>query len=288
MLRGIIASPGKINRINNKAVTFNSSFSLEDLYYYILYWDKLVIPTNNIIHMGLPNEDLLLKEEILLRPRIQFENWSTNIEDGSFDLFIRSQSLVANEFIKNDKQTDWTLHQLGDEILIGIDKKTEFNSIKVDLSNSLPVPKASTKIEDILEFKLKRKSEFLELHETLDSFYFEILKSPDKELQTKKSVSELNKAINNLNRVSTESFSILSKYNLTTELNISGKNILAGIASGASFGFFSNPQVIPITSIIGGVLGAINIKLNKTTSVEEAKNKLKLNYLSEAHKNRII
>lgn len=288
MKRGIITSPGKIERTDKKSVSFVSNFSLQDLFYYVLYWDKLVLPTNNIIHVGIPHEELLTSEKILERPRIQFNSWTSNIEDGSFDLFVKSQSIVANELIKSDKEFDWTFHQLGDEIVVGANEKTEFNSIKVELSKSLPVPSETVDIQEILEFKIKRKAELLALHDTLDSFYLEILKSPDRNLKTKKTLYDLHTAIENLNKVSNEKFSISSKYNLTAELNINGKNILAGIASGASFGIFSNPQLIPLTSVIGGLAGTINIKLNKTTSVEEAKNKLKLSFLSEAQKIKLI
>lgn len=288
MKRGIIATPNKLKRIDEKSVTFSSNLTIQDLNYQILYWDKLVFPTNNMIHLGIPNEDLLIRENILTRPRVIFPSWSTNIEDGSFDLFIRSQSVVANELIKNDKNFDWTLHQIGDEIIIGAENKTEFNSIKVQLLQALPVPNEKTPIEDILRFKEQRADEFAALHKTLDNLYLEILKSPDKSLQTKISVQELTEAIRNLNSVSSEKFALTSKYNLTTELNVNVKNMLTGIASGAAFGFYANLQILPLTSILGGLMSLINIKLNKTTSVEEAKNKLKLNYLSDAKKQNIV
>ncbi|WP_394660339.1 DUF6236 family protein [uncultured Chryseobacterium sp.] len=288
MKRGIIISPIKSNRINDTSVSFENNISIEDLYYYILYWDKIVMPTNNLFHTNIPFQDLLKNEMILERPVVKFTTWSTNSNNGYFNIYEKSQSIVANDLVKNNLEFDWTIHQIGDEVVIDNDLKTEFNAIKVALSNCLPVPNKSVNIEDLLEFKSVRNSEFIELHDTLDSFYTDILKSVDRDFESRKSVEKLNKAIANLNKVSKEKFSHSSKYNLVTEININPSKILLNVSGVALASMYFEPKLITIGSVLAGLASFINIKFNRTTSIEGAKDRLKLSYLSSAKNNNII
>lgn len=288
MERGIITNSGRMIRQNTDCVTIQNSISNIDLNYYLLYWDKILMPTNNIIHVAVTNEKQLLKTGIFERPVVKFSNWSTNTKDGSYDLFVIAQSIVANKIIPNDITTDWTLHQIGEQIVIGAEQRIDFNSIKVELINCLPVPSEEVNFQEILEFKENRASELIALHSSIDDLYFEILKSPDKDLQKKKCVSQLKLAIANIEKTSKERFNFLSKYDFTTELNINGKDIVLGLGGGAILDFYASGASIPIATILGGLSSLVTIKASRTTSVEKAKSKLKLNYLADANKKKII
>ncbi|WP_321319597.1 DUF6236 family protein [Labilibaculum sp.] len=288
MKRGIITSSGRMTRQDSDSVSINSSISEEDLNYYLLYWDKILMPTNNMIHVSVKNEDQLLKTGFFERPKVNFTNWSTHMNKGSYDPFLMAQSIVANEVIPNDKSFDWTIHQIGDHIAISKDQSKEFNSIKVELLNCLPVPSGETNFQDILEFKEKRTDELLALHSTIDELYLEILNSPDKDLQLRKSISDFKMAIANIDTVSKERFKMLTKYNFTTELNINGQNIALALGGGATFDFFSNGMTLPIVTILAGLTSFIKVKANRTTSVKKAGEKLKLNFLADANKRHIV
>ena len=45
---GVIASPGVINRLP-KGFQMGRSLSIDELHYYIHYWDKVVFPKNNFV-----------------------------------------------------------------------------------------------------------------------------------------------------------------------------------------------------------------------------------------------
>lgn len=154
MKRGIISNIGKITKVNN-GVGIGFDFSQNDFNYQILYWDKIVIPDNNLFGCTLPNEEELIKCGILHKPMVQFSSFSTNNSDISYNPFIVAQSTVANELFKTEKDIDWTIHHMGEEVAIGYDLKQEFNSIKVELLNCLPVPNEKIHFEKILEFKEK-------------------------------------------------------------------------------------------------------------------------------------
>ena len=60
MRRGIIAPPGKI-QIRQEGFQMNGSLTPEEIRYYLMYWDKVVIPDNNLIHIGFPEEEELIE-----------------------------------------------------------------------------------------------------------------------------------------------------------------------------------------------------------------------------------
>ena len=69
--RGIIATPGIINRLP-KGFQMAGSLSLDEMRYYALYWDNVVIPTNNLVHMGLPQEEAFISAGAIERPNVAF------------------------------------------------------------------------------------------------------------------------------------------------------------------------------------------------------------------------
>lgn len=285
MNKGIIAAPARVIG-NGSTFSTQNGLTAQEIRYFLLYWDKIVIPTTNLVHLTIPEEEELLSTGIFQRPRVQFS--------GNFngELMARAQVLaqtkIAKDLIDNDRTFDWALHQIGDEIIIPDKETIKKQTIKVDLNNSLPVPGASTPIIDILEFKERRKDELFELHQTIDQFYLEILSSPDSDLKTKASVSKLTKAIENLNTVSAEKWKNTKKFDIATELNLNGKDVASGVAAGAAFDFFTNLYTLPIGTVIGACASLIKIKLKTTKSFEPSKDKQVLSYLAKAHDENLL
>jgi hypothetical protein len=168
MKRGVIASPAIIE-IQGNGFTVKRNISPQELRYYLLYWDQVVIPGTNLIYIAIPEEEVLVETGIITRPRVRFS--------GSFDgsdianSFAWSQSVVAQQLIAEDKTTDWVIHQIGNNIVLPSDYKQDSQTIRVDLINALPVPTASVAIPDIIEFKERRSDELTALHHCLDEIY---------------------------------------------------------------------------------------------------------------------
>jgi hypothetical protein len=53
MTRRIIAAPAIIS-IHGNGFTIERGLSPQEIRYYALYWDRVVIPGNNIVYVGLP------------------------------------------------------------------------------------------------------------------------------------------------------------------------------------------------------------------------------------------
>ncbi|HFR4105621.1 hypothetical protein [Enterobacter asburiae] len=70
MERGVVFTSCELLSIEGgRGFQTGRAISPEELNYLTLYWDKLVSPTNNFIHLGLINEDELIKCGVLTRLR---------------------------------------------------------------------------------------------------------------------------------------------------------------------------------------------------------------------------
>lgn len=283
MKRGLIAAPGIINRLP-EGFEMKRSLSLDEMRYYALYWDKVVIPSNNLVHIGVPQEDAFISAGAIERPNIGFE--------GSYggnqltDAILSCQSIVAKELVK-DKTMDWVIQQFGDECILLDNYSEERNTLRIDLAACLPVPTGEVNIYDILEFKEQRKNEFITLHEYLDEFYEEALSSPDQDLASKKALSKLAKSIDDLDKVTHERFQKSNKHDLSAELNLYGRDIWIGAAAGAGLDFASG-FTLPIATIAGALMSTVRVTAKTTRTFQPAEKNLKLAYLSDARKNGLL
>jgi len=184
-MREIIATAAQIN-IQSNGFSIDSrkgGLSKNDIKYFLLYWDKIIIPANNFIYVEIPYEKDLKESNIIERPIIHFQG-SFNSSDIA-KAMLYDESKIVEEKIK-DKKIDWTIHQFNNQLILPDDKIIKKKVFKFELMNILPVPNDNIPIYDIIDFKLRRKDEFLALHNTLDELYFDILKSPDSDLKHKK------------------------------------------------------------------------------------------------------
>lgn len=287
MTRGVVANPAIINiNGNSNGFTMERSLSPQEIRYYALYWDKVVIPDSNLISVGIPEEDLLIESGVIERPRVGFQG-----SYGGADLghsFAVAQSLVAKKLIEEDHETDWVLHQIGNQLLIPKEYTDSKNSLRFELINLLPVPDGNTPIADILEFKERRKTEFNALHQTIEQAYIEALKCPDPDLGSSIAIRELKTCIHNLEVVSNEKWEKTSKFDFATEFNLDGGKIVNGIASGAAFDFFTNAFTLPVGAIAGGLASILKLKASYSSSFKPAGNQSKLAFLSHANNENIF
>lgn len=285
MDKGIIAAPARVSG-NGSSFRSEGGLTSRELRYFLLYWDKVVIPTTNIIHFAVPEEEVLVGTGIISRPRVQFSG-SFNGETMA-QAQVLAQTAVAKNLIENDRTTDWVLHQIGEAIIIPNKETVQKQTIRVDLINSLPVPDASIAIQDILEFKDRRRDELNHLHKSLDDFYFEILSSPDPSLKTKAIVAELSKSIANINTVSSERWKSTSKFDISAEININAKDVILTASAGAILDFYSNIFTIPMATLVGIAASIVKISCKATKSFEPAKDNRVLSYLAKAHEERLL
>jgi uncharacterized protein DUF6236 len=285
MEKGIIAAPAKVS---GSGASFRSErrLSSQELRYFLLYWDKVVIPTTNIVHLSLPDEDEMISTGIMSRPRVPFS--------GSFDgetiaaVQLLAQATVAKQLIENDKHIDWVVHKIGDQIILPSNEIIKQQAIRVDLVNTLPVPDESVAIADILEFKRKRSDELKQLHQALDDFYLEIIASPDPSFKAKAAVFALTNAVLDVQNTTSEKWRITRKFDISAEINLNAKNILSAAAAGAVFDFYSSFVTVPIGTIVGLAASLIKVKAKVCSTFEPSKRKQVFSYISQAHKEHLL
>lgn len=281
MNRGVVALPGIINSID-QGFQMERSINMQELAYYVLYWDRVVIPGTNLVYIGIPEEDLLIKSGVIERPRVEF--------GGSFsgsqitDSFGLAQALVAEKLISEDKTSDWVLHQVGGNIKIPEKYSESRHAIRLELLNSLPVPAGNVYFEEILNFKIRRSAEFIQLHAALDDLYLDVLGSPDPDFSLRRAVSDLKLAISNIQRVSGEKWIIKNNFDFSVELNLDSSMLLDKAFKGAVFDLFQNGLSMPLATIVNALSSVLKVQAKKTISFSPAAKNGKLSYLASARK----
>lgn len=278
MKRGIIAAPGIITPLPN-GFRMERSLSVEELNYYILYWDNVVIPGNNLIYVGVPGEEELIACGAITRPRVAFQGMFQGTQVAN--AVLACQGIVARELLK-DRGVDWVIHQIGARLSIPSDDLERRNILRITLSDALPVPAAGVPVVDILEFKERRRDELGELHLALDAIYEDILKASDTDLASRKAFGDLKKAIEALDAVAREKLRSDRKYNLSVQLGFDGAAAAPAIAAGALFDALTTGFTIPIGTIGSTLLSTLKITSAADYTFGPAHDMKKLSYLSNA------
>ncbi|HHA1987957.1 TPA: DUF6236 family protein [Enterobacter ludwigii] len=289
MKRGIVTSPCVYGFYTGQSiVAVGQQLTCSDINYYCLYWDEMVILDSANISMPVPKQRELVENGILKRPKLIVDGM-LNIADFP-RLYSNFQIETLNELRKNEKATDWLLHQSGTEFSFG-DYERAKEQIRLELMNALPIPKDDVTVSDILEYKYKFSDEFNALHLYIEELYFDILKSPDQELTKRKSYSRLTDQINDIDKICREKWQIPVRFDLSTNFEIDGEKLSELLKTAIS-------TFTPVSLFGGGTAGAlgavatstalsfINIKpvwVGFNTGKEN-----KLAYISQASKHKIV
>lgn len=283
MDKGIIASPFKV-KSNGNDLGLETAISGERLRYYLLYWDEVVIPTNNILHIGVdPDEDLLISQGILKRPSVRLSRIGG---DGGKSL-LQSQAIVA-ETLMGMEPGKWFLMQDGDKLNLSEEHSEVRNNITLDIANIMPVPPIDTPIEDILEFKLNRKDELHELWHYLDDLCVQVQREPDRALAQKLMAHNFGKAVENSISVTKEKWKGLHLTNFKSTVSIDYKNFVGGVAAETMANYIPMLECVPkgVAAIFGVAVSTLKVSadISLTPRVPKTKEQLKLSYLSEITK----
>lgn len=231
----------------------------------LLYWDKIEFPTSNIINIGTsPDLQFLIDEGILERTDIRLHNFSGNVGFG----LIKTQMEILKKK-NNEEPGQWSMAQSSNSLCFGDEKLKNTSLIELELHKCMPIPTSDTPYEDILEFKLKRKDEYSAFKTYVSDLYLEIINSNDVPRSKVNVLNKLEVAIEDINKVTSESF--LKKIYKSFSLNLNPANLtghgLAGMGAATVFGF-----PVHLGAAAGSVLGAVNLNLTKK-SVPEFLNK---------------
>ncbi len=277
MKRGVIAAPGIIRRIPGGLVV-DRSLTPEDIRFYLLYWHRVVIPSNNLVYLGVPDEKELIDSGAIERPRVQYTGRFQG--DAVATAMLAAQGIVAGR-LASDESTDWALHQFGGDV-VALGESATADALRIRLASALPVPPSTMPIAEVLEFRERRASQLASLHDALDELYREILEAPDRNLASRKALTRLTAEISGVmdGRPTRNGW---PRFDLTTEFSLSraARGLLMGMGVAV-------PLHLPagIAAVATGILSVIDVKACRTTVV--GKDSGRLAYLTSAKRESLL
>lgn len=284
MKRGVVASPVVTVVLPSGGFQTAQGLDVEDLNYYTLYWDKLVIPGSSEIYFRLPLEETLIDLGFLSRPRVSIGSNSNNYPAQ----FPKRQLEILNQLKIDEAQFDWNLHQIGDEYVGGAVISDEKRLLKIEMYDALPVPGKDIHPERILEFKNKYKDDYEAFHNYLDEMYKDVAFSPDEPLFKKRAYQRFRDGLDNINRISELNKDwFYERYNLSLEMPAA--NDIVDIVLGAiiSASDTDNPFITGL-GLLQSAKGFLKIS-DKHAEILNSNDKEKnLLYLAKAYKQEII
>ncbi|MGM0582828.1 MAG: DUF6236 family protein [Bacteroidota bacterium] len=231
--RGIIVVPPF--EINGPQLSTKGPITPESLRQYLLYWDKIEWPSNNIIEIGgeSPETKFLKEERILQRTKIQFSSFSGNL---GFAL-LTAQEAAFRSLNKNEPGC-WALAQPTHCLSLPKDLTQNMRTVEVELYSSIPVPVPEVSLDDILNFKHLRKDELLAFRLAMDELYEKVISSEDIPRAKLRAIESVEKTLLDLNKVFSETWKDKLLSSVKVELNFPNiaTNAAIGLGVGSYFG----------------------------------------------------
>jgi hypothetical protein len=252
MSRGIVITPRF--EFDGHHFSFGGGFDPIAVRQYLLYWDKLDWPDNNIISIGdAPELEFLRSAGVLERTRVQFTSFAGNIGYAMLQM-----QVSALEERDKKEPGSWSLAQHSTLLASSPEGTVPTRSLEVEIYSAIPVPSADISFEEILEFKQRRTSELLHFRSAVDELYQEVAGAADIPRAKLQAQDRIQRALQDLHDVFGETFAKRLLSSVKVELNI--PNIaVAALAGGASAVSFGMP--IAIAAGAGAIAGALKFDM---------------------------
>ena len=184
--RGLVVCP-PIEIQGSNLFVKSSTLDPQELRFALLFWDNLLWPSSRAVHFASgPDEAFLQAEGILSRPEYTvYGDAAQGIARGQIQAFHNMEQAEPGA---------WALSQGENSFLLKEGIIEEGRGTLVELHRAVPIPKHDVPLNEILEFKLKRKDELLILRHLLESFTSAIDTASDKQTALQKRKDEIDSA----------------------------------------------------------------------------------------------
>ncbi|PTQ64452.1 hypothetical protein C8J45_103301 [Sphingomonas sp. PP-CE-3G-477] len=200
--RGLVLMPPM--RFDGDQVKMKSRIDRQELRLGLLLWDRIDSPTSNIILTNIGTDgQFLLAEGFVQRSHIEYSPGPDGIADALDAPLTAFRSLDARE------PGQWSLARGDRSLSFAKPEAMPERGLLLSLYQAIPVPDGDTPLDDVLDFKAKRRSELIALRTHLEDVYRDIISSPDRDLAMSSELTKLDESIANLAKASKEaSFSV--------------------------------------------------------------------------------
>lgn len=253
--KGIVVSPA-VSIGANGSFTMLGGVDPVELRRAVLFWDRINRPTNNLIHIELSPDEKFLNECGILAEKNVRADFSGMIGHGYAE-----SHLGAFSALEAEEPGLWTLSEGPNSFNLEADATfREGRGALVELHRAIPLPERDVPLEDLLNFKEKRRDEIKNLTLELDGLFSRIINSADSDFELNRAISEIDQKCSDVIIVGRESgikFS-LSDFSYGVSLEVNSTNLLTTGAAGFLFG---STIGLPL---VGGAIGAAasTLKLN--------------------------
>lgn len=281
--RGIVA-PSGIMAINGSNLFLERSYIPEDIFYYVMYWDKIAIPTSPAIHIGLPLENELKSLDILERPSLP----TIGVVDAARHVHWTFGE-IAKQKLK-DEDFDWIVHHMSGDPIYLPEHSTKIDTIRLKITNALPIPSADGKfsLDDLLEFKNRRSSELEGLHTTMDRL-LKKLNNEELDVIRKTELKRFENAILELDKTVIERFKIMKKSDFEVNIDLTGDAIQALILNTSALIHDIKSNNIPLATIATSILSVFSLSKKYGVTLNQYNHgDFNLEYISSARSENII
>jgi Family of unknown function (DUF6236) len=226
----------------------NSGPDAADLRRYLLYWDRIDFPDNNLISIrSSPDIEFLVGAGIMTRTRVQF-NSSPDIRLD----FIRAQ-FEAFKRLNTQEPGQWSLGQATSSWYVPSEARDiETRAVEIELYKALPVPPEDVALADILEFRDRRRAELLAFRSAMDDLYSRIVNDRDIPRAKVAVLTRLEQSLVELEKVTAESWTPRLLSTVKAELRLQDLLPAAGLGLASSVAL----ELPPVLGAIGGVVYA--------------------------------
>ncbi|MDH1629273.1 DUF6236 family protein [Pseudomonas mosselii] len=194
-MRGLVISCPLI--LDGSTIVEARPLDMQDLRSSLMYWDRLCLPTNNIVGFDVSNEEKYLKDVGILYDS-RFELTGNIIMEEMFS------NIQAHTLLEYEKQEPGAWSISGGANSITSIKKPKENGVLLQLLNCVPVPSENVPLAEILEFKAKRRDELLRFREHFETLTAQISNAPDHITELQKTISEVDTACADLIKTTRE------------------------------------------------------------------------------------
>ena len=216
--------------IRPKPIIHSPELDPQELRFWLLFWDEIAIPTNNVDPRVLSRTEEYLRSEGVLR-KFPYD-WVCEPDD---DELLRDSFIFGFNLLNKQEPGKWSAAVGGKSITFPVQETKRSRSALVRLYQSVPIPAAEVSLQDVLEFREHRRDELLGFRYHVETVFSKIVDAGDGALAWNSEVEALERSISDLVKSTRGSSIKFLKGSFDAKLNL--PSAAAAAMAAHSFGF---------------------------------------------------
>jgi len=216
----------------------------------LLFWDRLSFPKTRLANFPMSDDEQYLIDTGVLERR-QFETTRERITDPAA-MFLEAH-LKAFRELDREEPGAWSLATGERSLSFPETELTDGRGVLVKLHQAIPVPDKDVPLNEVLEFRERRRDELIGLRHHLERIYLRIVEAGDGDLALRTESEALERAIADHTKASREARFSLRLSGLSASLNLLGWTVASGALYTAGLPL--------VESVLGGAVPSLSVSI---------------------------